>query len=198
MCAAVVAVLSPLRGIISHDPLTAITPKQGSAAALVGTRAALAGVLCLAAASAILLEAPKQAIVGMVLLIAALLLLLPTTLDVALALLTRLARATTGAGPHVAAMELSAARARAIGVAATGAIAVLGAVAIQGAHADLLKGLEHAAQDENAFTDMWVSPPGAYNLLRTAPFAATQEREARASAGCAKRTHLSRRPDGLG
>ena len=67
-------------------------------------------------------------------------------------------------------MELSAARARAIGVAATGAIAVFGAVAIQGAHADLLKGLENAAHDENAFTDLWVSPPGAYNLLRTAPF----------------------------
>ena len=70
-------------------------------------------------------------------------------------------------------MELSAARARAIGVAATGAIAVFGAVAIQGAHADLLKGLENAARDENAFTDVWVSPPGAYNLLRTAPFAPT-------------------------
>ncbi len=27
----------------------------------------------------------------------------------------------------------------------------------------------------NAFTDVWVSPPGAYNLLRTAPFAATQQ-----------------------
>jgi putative ABC transport system permease protein len=72
-------------------------------------------------------------------------------------------------------MELSAARSRAIGVAATGAIAVFGAVAIQGAHSDLLKGLQNAAHDENAFTDLWVSPPGAYNLLRTAPFAATQQ-----------------------
>jgi putative ABC transport system permease protein len=81
----------------------------------------------------------------------------------------------TGAVPHVAAMELSAARSRAIGVAATGAIAVFGAVAIQGAHADLLKGLENAAHDENAFTDLWVSPPGAYNLLRTAPFGPAQQ-----------------------
>jgi putative ABC transport system permease protein len=52
---------------------------------------------------------------------------------------------------------------------------VFGAVAIQGAHADLLKGLENAARDENAFTDLWVSPPGAYNLLRTAPFAASEQ-----------------------
>jgi putative ABC transport system permease protein len=37
-----------------------------------------------------------------------------------------------------------------------------------------LGGLQNAARDENAYTDIWVSPPGSYNLLRTAPFAATQ------------------------
>ncbi|HEX3519478.1 MAG TPA: ABC transporter permease [Solirubrobacteraceae bacterium] len=175
MLAAVVAVLSPLRDIISRDPLAAITPKQGSGAGRASVRTALAGLVCLAAATAILLGAPKQAIVGMILLIAAMLLVLPVALELALALLTRLARVLTGAVPHVAGMELSAARSRAIGVAATGAIAVFGAVAIQGAHSDLLKGLQNAAHDENAFTDLWVSPPGAYNLLRTAPFAATQQ-----------------------
>jgi putative ABC transport system permease protein len=174
MLAAVVAVLSPLRDIVSRDPLAAIAPKEGSAAPRANLWIALGGLVCLAAATVILLGAPKQAILGMVLLIAALLLVLPAALDLALALLTRVARLLTGAVPHVAAMELSAARARAIGVAATGAIAVFGAVAIQGAHADLLKGLERAARDENAFTDVWVSPPGAYNLLRTAPFAPTQ------------------------
>jgi putative ABC transport system permease protein len=175
MLAAIVAVLSPLRDILSRDPLAAITPRQGSAAGAANARTAVAGVLCLAAATAILLAAPKLAIVGMVLLILALLLVLPVALEVALALLARVARARTGAVAHVAGMELSAARARAIGVAATGAIAVFGAVAIQGAHADLLKGLENAARDENAFTDVWVSPPGAYNLLRTAPFADSQQ-----------------------
>jgi putative ABC transport system permease protein len=177
MLAAVVAVLSPLRDIISRDPLAAVTPRQGSAAGRGNLWSALGGVVCLAAATAILLAAPKQAIVGMVLLIAALLLVLPLALELALALLTRIARALTGAVPHVAGMELSAARSRAIGVAATGAIAVFGAVAIQGAHADLLQGLQNAAHDENAFTDLWVSPPGAYNLLRTAPFAPTQQAE---------------------
>jgi putative ABC transport system permease protein len=177
MLAAIIAVLSPLRDILSRDPLAAITPKQGSAAGRANLWTALAGMLCLAAATAILLAAPKQAIVGMVLLIAALLLVLPLVLQLALALLIRLARAMTGAVPHVAGMELSAARSRAVGVAATGAIAVFGAVAIQGAHADLLKGLQNAAHDENAFTDLWVSPPGAYNLLRTAPFAPTQQAE---------------------
>jgi putative ABC transport system permease protein len=175
MLAAVVAVLSPLRDIVSRDPLAAVTSKQGSGAGRASIRTALAGVVCLAAATAILLDAPKQAIVGMVLLVVAMLLVLPVALELALVILTRLARALTGAVPHVASMELSAARSRAIGVAATGAIAVFGAVAIQGAHSDLLKGLQNAAHDENAFTDLWVSPPGAYNLLRTAPFAATQQ-----------------------
>jgi putative ABC transport system permease protein len=175
MLAAVVAVLSPLRDIISRDPLAAITVREGSGTGHANSATALVGAVCLAAATAILLAAPRLAIVGMVLLIAALLLVLPLALDAALKLLSRLARTMTGAVPHVAAMELSAARARAIGVAATGAIAVFGAVAIQGAHTDLLKGLENAARDENSFTDAWVSPPGAYNLLRTAPFAATHQ-----------------------
>ncbi len=134
----------------------------------------------------------------MVLLIAALLLVLPVALELALALLTRLARAMTGAVPHVAGMELSAARSRAIGVAATGAIAVFGAVAIQGAHADLLKGLENAAHDENAFTDLWVSPPGAYNLLRTAPFAPTEQATLATAARRAGGARLPRWPAGLG
>jgi putative ABC transport system permease protein len=177
MLAAVVAVLSPLRDILSRDPLAAIAVKERSSAARGGVLGALAGAVCVAVATVVLLEWPAQAIVGMVLLVAALLLVLPATLALALALLRRLARARTGAVGHVAAMELSAARARAIGVAATGAIAVFGAVAIQGAHADLLRGLENASHDENAFTDVWVSPPGSYNLLRTAPFAPTQQAE---------------------
>jgi putative ABC transport system permease protein len=170
MLAAVVAVLSPVRDILSRDPLAAITPRQGRGRRHAGTRTALAGVLCLAAATAIRLGAPKLAIAGMVLLIAALVLMLPAALDGALWLLARVARRLTGAVPHVAAMELSAARARAIGVAATGAIAVFGAVAIQGAHADLLKGLQNAARDTNSLTDLWVSPPGSYDLLKTSPF----------------------------
>jgi putative ABC transport system permease protein len=174
MLAATVAVLSPLRDVVSRDPLAAITPREGSAARGRSREAALAGVICLLAASAILLGAPAQAILGMVLLIASLLLILPAALSFSLALLARLARSVTGAVAHVAAMELGAARARAVGVAATGAIAVFGAVAIQGAHADLLQGLRNAARDENAFTDVWVAAPGAYNLLRTAPFAPSE------------------------
>lgn len=174
MLAASVAVLSPLKDILSRDPLAAITEKQGGGGRF-DWRLAGAGVLCLAAATAILLAAPKEAILGMVFLVAALLLLLPLPLDAALALVRRAAPAITSAVPHVAVMELRAGRARAVAIAATGAIAVFGSVAIEAAHGDLLQGLENAAHDMNAATDVWVSPAGTYNLLRTEPFAATEQ-----------------------
>jgi putative ABC transport system permease protein len=181
MGAAIVAVLTPLRDILSRDPLAALGLRpgpgdgegegRGASAYATPARAALAGVACLIAATAILLAAPDAAIPGMVLLVAALLLVLPFALGLTIALVGRLARLSTGVVPHVATMELGAAGARAVAIAATGAIAIFGSVAIQGAHGDLLHGLENAAQDMNAATDVWVSPAGSYNLLNTTPFA---------------------------
>jgi putative ABC transport system permease protein len=175
MLAAIVAVLSPLRDILSRDPLAAIVPREreragAGAGASSGRRRALAGLACLGAATALLLAAPDAAIPGMVLLVAALLLELPIALSATLALVKRLAALIVSPIPHVATMELGAARSRAVAIAATGAIAVFGSVAIQGAHGDLLAGLENAARDTNAFTDLWVAPAGSYNLLKTAPF----------------------------
>ena len=175
MTAAIVAVMSPLRDILSKDPLAAIAdPAGASGTARAGFGRAsllpLAGLACLAGATAILLAAPDAALPGMVLLFGALLLELPLALGAALALVKRLAGRITSPVAHVATMELRAARARALAIAATGAVAVFGSVAIQGAHGDLLAGLEGAARDMNAFTDVWVAPAGSYNLLQTAPF----------------------------
>ncbi len=180
MLAAIVAVLSPLRDILARDPLAAVAAsrvqmRRARAKRVWSPRAlALAGVACIATATAVLLAAPDAAIPGMVLLVAALLLVLPLMLDTALALVGRLARAIVGAVPHVARMELGAAGARAVAITATGAIAIFGSVAIQGAHRDLLKGLENAARDTNAFTGVWVSPAGSYDLMNTAPFPAVE------------------------
>jgi putative ABC transport system permease protein len=171
MFAAIVAVLSPLRAVLSQDSLAAPGSRQVSGTVPTGGRLALAGVACLAAATAILLAAPNAAIVGMALLAGALLLVLPLALSSTLALVRLGGRMFTGVVPHVATMELSAAGSRAVAIAATGAIAIFGSVAIQGAHGDLLDGLEGAAQDMSSFTDIWVSPTGSYNLMNTAPFA---------------------------
>jgi putative ABC transport system permease protein len=201
MVAAIVAVMSPLRDIFSRDPLAAIAEPHHKAVAPANPlreagqatlrarllsasgavhagveRAALlpfAGLACLAGATAILLVAPDAALPGMVLLFGALLLELPLALSATLALVKRLAGRITSPVAHIATMELRAARARAMAIAATGAVAVFGSVAIQGAHGDLLAGLEGAARDMNAFTDVWVAPAGSYNLLQTAPFKPT-------------------------
>jgi putative ABC transport system permease protein len=169
MAAALLAVLSPLRDILSRDPLAALAPQQASSSRLEAWASA-SGVLLLSASVAILLAAPQEAAIGMACLIGALLALLPLPFRASLWLLRRVAPGITSAVPHVAVMELRSGRGRALAIAATGAIAVFGSVSIQGAHGDLLHGLEQAAHDENAFTDVWVAPAGSYNLLTTAPF----------------------------
>ncbi len=186
MLAAIVAVLSPLRDIFSgkegpgrlRHPFGNRGPGRSRETRAFGRLRhpllrPLPGLACLGAATAILLAAPDAAIPGMVLLVAALLLELPIALSVTLAIVSRLARMITSAVPHVATMELSAARARAVAISATGAMAVFGSVAIQGAHGDLLAGVDNAARDMSAFTDVWVAPAGSYNLLQTAPFEPT-------------------------
>lgn len=185
MLAACVAVLSPLREILSRRPPPIVAPGELSVAGAGdgsgGARAwllALLGLACLVLAGVILFAAPHLAVLGMVCLIAALLLLLPLPLLGALALVRRVAPAIVSAVPHVAAMELRAGRTRAIAISATGAIAVFGAVSIQAAHGDLLHGLENAAHDMNAFADVWVAPTGSYNLLQTAPFEPTAAQRA--------------------
>ncbi len=166
--AAQLAVLAPLLPSIARGP----ADRARSARARPPIVAWTGGVsaVCLAAAVVILLAAPARAIVGMILLTVALIAALPALLTLAVVLLQRIARARTGAAAHIAAAELRAARTGALAVAATCAVAVFGAVAIGGAHGDLLAGLKEAARQENAFTDIWVSPPGAYDLLRTTPF----------------------------
>ena len=194
MLAATVAVLSPLRDILSRDPLAAISPREGSSGTRTGRRRALAGLACLAAATALLLAKPDAAIPGMVLLLGALLLELPIVLSATLVVVKRIGSLFVSPIPHVAAMELGAARARAVAIAATGAVAVFGSVAIQGAHGDLLRGLEGAARDTNAATDVWVSPAGSYNLLQHHTLHSNRGRPTCAAARSASGAAVPRRP----
>jgi putative ABC transport system permease protein len=172
MGAAVVAVLSPLRDVLARDPLAVVRPREQAAPLAGGGPLALGGLLCLVGATALLLRSPRAPIATMVLLVAGLLAQLPLALDAALALLRRAAGMVASPVGHVAAMELRACGARGVAVAATGAVAVFGAVTIDGAHHDLLKGLEASARQASASADLWVSPTGAYDILDTAPFPA--------------------------
>ncbi len=171
MLAAFAAVLSPLRAIGSRDLLAAAEVHERPRVR-VRLRMGLIGLACLLAASALLRVEPDAAIPGMVLVIGALLCLLPLALAATLLLTGRLARLFVSPVPHVAQMELSAGHARAMAIAATGAMAVFGSVAIQGARRDLLTGLRTAARETSADAQVWVAPTGSYNLLMTTPFAA--------------------------
>ncbi len=176
LLAALVAVLSPLRHVLARNPLAALASPEPMGATRAAGWLALAGAACASAATLILLAAPDAAIPGMVLLVGALLLVLPLALGLALGLLQRVARTVVGVVPHVAAMELRAAGARAVAIAATGAVAIFGSVALAGAHGDLLAGLDDAARGMNALADVWVAPAGSYDLMDTAPFAPVQRR----------------------
>ncbi len=182
MGAASVAVLSPFKDIVSRDPLAAIAVREERVGSVSPLLTGI-GLVCLAATLAILLAAPQAAIVGMVTLIASLLTLLVLPLVGVLALVRGLAPRLVSAVPHIATMELRAGRSRAVAIAATGAIAVFGSVAIQGAHGDLLEGLDNAARDVNAPTDVWVSAAGSSNLLMTSPFPSSQLARLSALAG---------------
>ena len=183
MLAALAAVLSPLRAVLSHDPLAATDEHEQAGARWSGAGTALAGLACLAAASALLAIEPDAAIPGMVLMIAALLCVLPLMLRATLALAAWLAALLVSPVGHIARMELSAGRARAVAIAATGAVAVFGSVAIGGAHRDLLAGLRAAARETTAAAQVWVAPAGSYNLLLTTPFPPLAQARLRRVAG---------------
>ena len=129
----------------------------------------------------------------MVFLVAALLLLLPMPLDATLALVRRIAPAITSAVPHVAVMELRAGRARAIAIAATGAIAVFGSVAIETAHGDLLHGLENAAHRPQLVHRRLGLAVRQLQPAEDRAVQADRAGQARTPAGCARRAHLPRR-----
>ena len=164
--AACAGVLLPLR-----DTLIERRDSSGHASAALGTHVQLlAGGACLALTTAILLFAPRAALVGIVSLTGALLLLLPLALRLLLNVVAATTENVRARAPFVAVAELRAMWTRTVGIAATGAVAVFGSVAIQGAHADLQRGLDRSAKDVSTQAEVWAFPPGLSNLLATTPF----------------------------
>ncbi len=172
MLGAIVGVLLPLRA----DLLAPLSPRaerhRRRPALWRGHLAEVAGALCLSLTTVVLLLAPAAAILGMVSLVLALLLLLPAAIRVVVLSFERLLRIVGGPAAHLVAVELrsNATQARALAIAATGAIAVFGSVAIQGAHSNLQRGLDEAVHAINSYAKVWVSPAGPANLLTTTPF----------------------------
>ena len=75
-------------------------------------------------------------------------------------LLARLSRRIPGSMLPVAVMELRATTTRSIALAGVGALAVYGSVAVEGAHHDLVRGLERSFAQYLATADLWVTTGG--------------------------------------
>lgn len=170
IAAACVGVFMPLRREIFRPLPDALSRKRRSMRTSVA--ALLAGGLCVAVTTVILLAAPRAAIAGIVSLMIALLVLLPAAITGLVSAFDRLRRSFTGVSAYLAVIELRSLsnRARALAIGATGAIAVFGSVAIQGAHSNLQHGLDRLVHQLNTNAQLWVIPPGANNLLATTPF----------------------------
>lgn len=164
-------------------PTTAVALGWSEGAGVRATRRARAtwltagcGLVSLAAGVAIVVTAPASAtlgIAGLAALTVAMLLLLPSLLRILVTTLEVGTRHIRSVVPFIATFDLRdpTAHARSLAVAATGAVAVFGSVALQGAHADLLRGLDRATDDVVAMGDVWALAPGEANLLVTTPFA---------------------------
>lgn len=168
-----VAVVAPLREVLTRDLATVGAPTAPTSRARRLSWAAVGGGTCLAGTVAILLLAPEAAVLGIALLTASLLLLLPSALGLAVGVLSWFGQWVRSPSPAIAIMELRsrAARTRTLALAATGAAAVFGSVAIGGAHRDLLDGLTASASDIDRNADLWASFPGAPNAFATTPIA---------------------------
>lgn len=173
--ATLVATAPLLRDLFSGGPVDAVQrgDEEPGETISAGTRTALAaiGVVVLLATAVVVTAAPKLTMLGIALLAVAMLALVPALLSWVLTVVDRLIDGVRGSSLPIAVMELRGTITRATALAATGALALFGTVAIQGAHADLLSGLDATAAGIMGRTDVWVTAPGDENLLLTTPFA---------------------------
>ncbi len=171
LLAASIGVLTPLRDIWTRTRRTEPSQTQATPTAW-RFGMVLAGFICLGATTAVLIEAPQSAVLGISLLILALICLLPPLLDGVMAIVDRLPEAIFAGANRIAVIQLreKGSRARAVAIAATGAIAVFGSVTIQGSHRNLQSGLDRLFHEVTSASSLWVLPFGPQNLLATNSF----------------------------
>lgn len=190
ICATFVATAPLVRDLFSRAPVDAvhrgdeepgetISPRTRTALAAVGALALVVTVVVVAAA-------PSLTMLGIGLLAVSMLALVPALLSGMLTLVDRLIDGVRGSSLPIAVMELRSSLTRATALAATGALALFGTVAIQGAHRDLLHGLDVTAAAMLDTTDVWVTAAGDENILMTTPFAEPSTRALLATGAVAR------------
>lgn len=170
-----VATTPLLRDLFSRGPVDAVHRGDEEPGEAIGasTRTTLAavGVVLLAATTVVAALAPSLTMLCIATLAVAMLALVPALLSCLLTMVDRLIDGVRGSSLPLAVMELRSSLTRATALAATGALALFGTVAIQGAHRDLLHGLDVTAAAMLDTTDVWVTAAGDENILMTTPFA---------------------------
>jgi putative ABC transport system permease protein len=131
---------------------------------------ALAATVLIGTSIAIYAFAPDLTVLGVGALGVAAVLLLPMAIAVTLRIVDRCSDAGVGGLLSISVSELRANTTRAVALAATGALAVFGSVAIEGAHQDLLRGLDDNQETFVGTADVWVTAGGDENVLTTMPF----------------------------
>lgn len=134
------------------------------------TRLAATGLMLVVATTILLVAVPAATIVGIAALAATTVLVVPAVFSLTLRVVDLPARHLRLNALVLAVRALRATTLRSLALAATGAVAVFGSVAIEGAHRDLIRGLEQNFADYLASADVWITTGGDENSLTTQAF----------------------------
>jgi putative ABC transport system permease protein len=174
--ASLLATLPPMLDLRRRRSVDAIFTETGEAEGGEGigprtTRALLVGgILTIGGATLVAQVDPVLTILAEVLLVLAALCVIPWAFSVLTRPLERASRRMRGSMLAVAVMEVRATSTRSIALAAVAAVAVFGSVAIEGAHHDLVRGLDANFGQFLGTADLWVTTGG--DDLTTNAFAA--------------------------
>lgn len=175
------AAAQPLADLRKGRPIGAAGSERGELGQALSRRAqrvlVLAAVALVAIGTVLALFVPALTLVGAGALATATVLLIPASLAAALQLgdgtarrIQRDARGGRGNMLIVAVRELRATTIRSLALAATGAVAIFGSVAIEGAHSNLVSGLDRNFTDYLHGADLWITTGGDENSLTTQSF----------------------------
>jgi putative ABC transport system permease protein len=166
LLATIVATLPPALDLRPGRPFDAVFRETGASEAGEGmststARSGLAlGVATLLVATSMVLIAPSLTMLAGILLALASVCFIPAAFIGTARLLGRLSSRIPGSMLPVAVMELRATTTRSIALAGVGALAVYGSVAVEGAHHDLVRGLDRSFGQFLATADLWVTTGG--------------------------------------
>ncbi len=167
MVAALLATLPPVLDLRRGRPAEAIFTEEaggGEGGEQIGLRTTrvllLVGLAIIVMTTLLVRIDARLTIVAEVTLAVATLCLIPFAFSIVTRALDRISRRMRGSMLAVAVMEMRATTMRSIALAAVGAIAVFGSVAIEGAHHDLVRGLDANFGEYLSTADLWITTGG--------------------------------------